>query len=90
VLVEHEPRRALHPDAGAQPRTYALTDAGRAAFPHAYDDLATSALRYLRDSRRRGRGGRFATRRAASLEEAIGRRCRAWTLAERAEGRLSA
>ena len=35
---------------GRPARTYALTDAGRASFPHAYDDLATTALRYLRDT----------------------------------------
>jgi predicted ArsR family transcriptional regulator len=32
---------------GRPPRTYLLTDAGRARFGHDYDDLAVAALRYL-------------------------------------------
>ena len=90
VLVEHEPRRALHRGRGRPARTYALTDAGRAAFPHAYDDLATSALRYLRDSGGEDAVAAFAARRAASLEEAIGPAVSGVTLAERAEGLATA
>ena len=86
MLVEHEPRPALHRGRGRPARTYALTDAGRAAFPHAYDDLATSALRYLRDSAGEDAVAAFAARRAASLEEAIGPAVSGVTLAKRAEG----
>ena len=32
---------------GRPARLFAITDAGRCAFEHAYDDLATSALRFL-------------------------------------------
>src|SRR6266487_672508 len=32
---------------GRPARLFAITDAGRSAFEHAYDDLATSALRFL-------------------------------------------
>lgn len=32
---------------GRPARVYAVTEAGRAPFPHAYDDLAATALRYL-------------------------------------------
>jgi len=32
---------------GRPARRYHLTDAGRSAFPHAYDDLALTALRYV-------------------------------------------
>jgi predicted ArsR family transcriptional regulator len=35
---------------GRPAKLFALTDTGRETFPHAYDDLAVSALRYLRDS----------------------------------------
>ena len=38
-----EPRRGR----GRPARHFLLTDAGRAAFPHAYDDLALTALRYV-------------------------------------------
>ena len=58
LLVEREPRPSPQSRPRPPARVYALTDAGRAAFPHAYDDLATTALRYLRDTggeRRRDR-----------------------------------
>src|SRR5581483_6104353 len=45
LLVEREPRPTAHRGRGRPARVYALTDAGRAAFPHAYDDLASTALR---------------------------------------------
>ena len=32
---------------GRPARRFTLTDAGRSAFPHAYDDLALTALRYV-------------------------------------------
>jgi predicted ArsR family transcriptional regulator len=76
LLVECEPRR-VGPEAnrgrGRPPRAYALTDAGRAAFPHGYDDLATMALRYLK-----GNGGPrtvtgFAEERAHQLEVLLAR-----------------
>lgn len=71
LLVECEPRPAAHRGRGRPARTYALTDAGRAVFPHAYDDLATTALRYLRE-----RGGEdaivaFAEHRAQSLAQTL-------------------
>jgi predicted ArsR family transcriptional regulator len=50
LLVEVESRRPVNPGRGRPARTYALTDAGRAAFPHGYDDLATTALRYLHET----------------------------------------
>jgi predicted ArsR family transcriptional regulator len=47
LLAECEPRRVVQRGRGRPARTYSITDEGRAAFPHAYDDLATTALRYL-------------------------------------------
>ena len=38
---------AAHRGRGRPARSFLLTDAGRAAFPHAYDDLARTALRYV-------------------------------------------
>ncbi len=71
LLVECEPRPAAQRGRGRPARVYALTDAGRAAFPHGYDDLATTALRYLRAT-----GGdtavlAFAQHRADSLAELV-------------------
>jgi predicted ArsR family transcriptional regulator len=86
LLADHEPRRTLHRGRGRPARTYALTDAGRAAFPHAYDDLATSALRYLRDTDGEQAVASFAARRAASLEEAVGPQVTGNTLVKRAQG----
>jgi predicted ArsR family transcriptional regulator len=50
---------------------YALTDRGRSAFPHAYDDLATTALRYLRETGGDAAVAAFAEHRAATLADAV-------------------
>jgi predicted ArsR family transcriptional regulator len=71
LLVECEPRRLVPRGRGRPARTYAITDQGRAVFPHAYDDLATTALRYLS-----AQGGAdavlaFAENRAETLADAL-------------------
>ena len=58
----------------ARPATFALTDAGRATFPHAYDDLALTALRYV--ARIGGEEAVTAVRRRAQLA-GLEERCRA-------------
>ena len=90
LLVECEPRQIVHRGRGRPARTYALTDAGRASFPHAYDDLATSALRYLRDSGGNDAVTAFAVRRATSLEQAIAPVVKGSTIADRAKGLAAA
>jgi predicted ArsR family transcriptional regulator len=70
-LVEREPRPSDHRGRGRPARTYALTDAGRAAFPHAYDDLATTALRYLRETGGEQAVVAFAEHRAEGLRELV-------------------
>ena len=67
LLVERDPRPSAHRGRGRPARSYALTDAGRAAFPHAYDDLANTALRYLRETGGEQAVERFAEHRAATL-----------------------
>jgi predicted ArsR family transcriptional regulator len=67
LLVEREPRPSAHRGRGRPARTYALTDAGRAAFPHAYDDLASTALRYLRETGGDEAVAAFAEHRAQTL-----------------------
>jgi predicted ArsR family transcriptional regulator len=67
LLVEREPRRAVQRGRGRPARTYALTDTGRADFPHAYDDLANTALRYLRDTGGEQAVIAFAEHRAEQL-----------------------
>jgi len=72
LLVEREPRPAANRGRGRPARTYALTDAGRAAFPHAYDDLASTALRYLRDTGGDEAVTDFARHRADQLADELG------------------
>jgi predicted ArsR family transcriptional regulator len=67
LLVEREPRPSAHRGRGRPARSYALTDEGRAAFPHAYDDLANTALRYLRETGGEAAVTAFAEHRAATL-----------------------
>jgi predicted ArsR family transcriptional regulator len=70
-LVECEARPAAHRGRGRPARTYALTDTGRAAFPHAYDDLATTALRYLREHGGEDALVAFAEDRSQALADAL-------------------
>jgi predicted ArsR family transcriptional regulator len=53
---------------GRPARLFAITDAGRSAFEHAYDDLATSALRFLAEKAGPGAVAEFARRQIADLE----------------------
>jgi predicted ArsR family transcriptional regulator len=54
---------------GRPARMFAITDAGRSAFEHAYDDLATSALRFLAERAGPEAVAEFARRQVADLEE---------------------
>jgi predicted ArsR family transcriptional regulator len=71
VLAEREARPSGRRGRGRPARSYALTDAGRAQFPHAYDDLANTALRYLRDTGGQQAVAAFAAHRADSLAAAL-------------------
>ncbi len=53
---------------GRPARLFAITDAGRSAFEHAYDDLATSALRFLAETAGPGAVAEFARRKISDLE----------------------
>ncbi len=72
MLTESRPRPSAHRGRGRPARVYALTDAGQADFPHAYDDLATTALRYLRDTGGEQAVVAFAEHRADTLAQALG------------------
>ncbi len=67
LLTERDPRPSPNRGRGRPARVYALTDSGRAAFPHAYDDLATTALRYLRETGGEQAVTAFAEHRADAL-----------------------
>jgi predicted ArsR family transcriptional regulator len=53
---------------GRPAKVYVITDAGRSAFEHAYDDLATSALRFLAETAGPDAIAEFARRQLADLE----------------------
>lgn len=53
---------------GRPARLFAITDAGRSAFEHTYDDLATSALRFLSERAGPQAVTEFARRQVAELE----------------------
>ncbi len=53
---------------GRPAKLFAITDAGRSAFEHAYDDLATSALRFLARTRGLEAVAEFAREQIADLE----------------------
>jgi predicted ArsR family transcriptional regulator len=53
---------------GRPARLFAITDAGRSAFEHAYDDLATNALRFLAERAGPGAVADFARQQIAELE----------------------
>jgi predicted ArsR family transcriptional regulator len=66
-----EARHARHYGArgrGRPARLFAMTDAGRSAFEHAYDDLAASALRFLAEIAGPGAVADFARRQISELE----------------------
>ena len=71
LLSECEPRPTAHRGRGRPARAYAITDPGREAFPHAYDDLATTALRYLREQGGEQAVREFAEHRARTLADAV-------------------
>jgi predicted ArsR family transcriptional regulator len=67
-----------HRGRGRPARRFHLTDAGRSAFPHAYDDLALTALRYVAAS-----GGPDAVR-AVAEQQLAGLEARASSAVEQA------
>jgi predicted ArsR family transcriptional regulator len=72
LLIECDARRPHGQRGRGRPaRAFALTDAGRAAFPHAYDDLATTALRYLHETGGAEAVNAFADHRARTLESGV-------------------
>jgi predicted ArsR family transcriptional regulator len=72
-LVVDRPQRPLGARGRGRPaRVFTLTDRGRTAFPHAYDDLATEALRFLAETGGEAAVTGFAERRAAVVERRHG------------------
>jgi predicted ArsR family transcriptional regulator len=76
--LEERMSRDAHRGRGRPARRFHLTDAGRSAFPHAYDDLALTALRYVAAS-----GGPDAVR-AVAEQQLAGLEARASSAVEKA------
>ena len=53
---------------GRPAKVFVITDAGRSAFGHAYDDLATNALRFIAETAGPEAVAEFARRQVADLE----------------------
>ena len=79
-----EPRLRATRGRGRPARLYALTDAGHAAGPSAYDDLAAGALRFLSASAGEAAVEAFAHARVAELEARYADRLAAVPPADRA------
>jgi predicted ArsR family transcriptional regulator len=61
-------RRPASRGRGRPAKLFVITEAGRSAFEHAYDDLATSALRFMAEVAGAGAVAEFARRQVAELE----------------------
>ena len=61
-------RRPASRGRGRPAKVFVITDVGRSVFEHAYDDLATSALRFLAEVAGPGAVAEFARRQLADLE----------------------
>ncbi len=85
VLEPRVPRVQGARGRGRPAKVFVLTDSGRDTFVQAYDDLAASALRFLREHGGPDAVGEFARRRTSELEERYGATVEAADPADRAE-----
>jgi predicted ArsR family transcriptional regulator len=69
ALEAREPRTYGARGRGRPAKVFTLTDSGRDTFLQAYDDLAASALRFVRESGGPGAVTEFARRRTAEIED---------------------
>ena len=69
AIEEHEPATAGSRGRGRPARAYVLSEAGHLALDSDYDDVATSALRYLADHAGADAVGKFARQRIAEFEQ---------------------
>jgi predicted ArsR family transcriptional regulator len=69
---EQRPLGPGHRGRGRPAREFTLTGHGRQAFPHAYDDLASAALRFVAETGGEAAVTTFVEQRAAVIEERHG------------------
>jgi len=68
MIETRSARRPASRGRGRPAKLFAITDVGRSAFEHAYDDLATGALRFLAEVAGPAAVAEFAYRQVADLE----------------------
>jgi predicted ArsR family transcriptional regulator len=68
MIETRSARRPASRGRGRPAKLFAITDVGRSAFEHAYDDLATGALRFLAEVAGPAAVAEFAHRQVADLE----------------------
>ena len=68
IIEPRERRAGAHRGRGRPAKVFAITDVGRDHFGHTYDDLASQALRYLRETGGDEAVATFARGRLAELE----------------------
>jgi len=77
-MIETREARSYAPRGRGRPaKLFAITETGRDAFYHAYDDTAASALRFLAEKLGTQAVVEFARRQVADLERRYGERLRA-------------
>jgi predicted ArsR family transcriptional regulator len=69
LVAAHDRKPLGHRGRGRPAKVFALTEAGRESFPHAYDDLAVSALKFLSAQGGDDAVRAFAEQRIAVLEK---------------------
>jgi predicted ArsR family transcriptional regulator len=69
---EQRPLGGAQRGRGRPAREFLLTEVGRAGFPHAYDDLAAAAIRFLAETGGERAVAEFAERRVGVVEERHG------------------
>jgi predicted ArsR family transcriptional regulator len=72
LIEARNARRPASRGRGRPAKLFAITDAGRSAFEHAYDDLAAGALRFLAEVAGPEAVAEFAHRQVAELERRYG------------------
>jgi predicted ArsR family transcriptional regulator len=72
LIEARNARRPASRGRGRPAKLFAITDAGRSAFEHAYDDLAASALRFLAEAAGPEAVAEFAHRQVSELERRYG------------------
>lgn len=83
-MIETRAARPRGPRGRGRPaRLFAITDSGRSAFYHAYDDTAASALRFIAAKLGEGAVVEFARQQVHDLERRYGARLRAAPVEQR-------